>query len=401
MNLSNRAINTPSSPIRKFAPLEKQAVKEGVHVFRLNIGQPDLKTPRKILKTFRKFSGDIVLYAPSQGMPETVEAWKRYYLSHGIRVESSDIIVTMGGSEALLFSMMAVADPGDEILVFEPFYTNFAGFAAMAGVILKPLTLTIENGFELPSQEEIESQVTEKTKAIIINNPNNPTGVVYSREEMQVVVNVAYKKKLFVISDEVYREFNFNKGEVPSILEFPEIEDRAILIDSVSKRFNHCGGRVGCVVSRNIELMGAMLRFAQARLSVPTLEQLSVNPLLTSPKEYTDSIREEYRARRDIVYNAIKDVEGIRCFKPEGSFYLIVGLPIEDAEDFVSWMLTDFRHNNKTVMVTPAAGFYMTPGLGKDEIRIAYVLAEKDLEEAMTVFKLGLEKYLEGKNEKA
>jgi aspartate aminotransferase len=394
MQLSNRIKNTPASPIRKFAPLAEAAKQRGIFIYHLNIGQPDMETPRRIRKTFSHFKGKVVLYAPSQGIPEVISAWQKYYLSHGLSLEKENILVTMGGSEAILFALMAVCDPNDEVIIFEPFYPNFAGFAAMANVKLIPVTLSVENNFGLPSFETILAKITPKTKAILLCNPNNPTGAVYSKQELQRVVNLVYKHNLFLISDEVYREFIYN-GEVhTSILDFPEIRDRAILIDSVSKRFNHCGGRVGVLVSRNPELMQNILKFAQARLAVPTLEQYSVIPLLNAPKEYTDSVRDEYLKRRDIVFNILKSISGVVCTLPQGAFYIIAKLPIENSEDFVKWMLTDFNYKGKTVMVTPAEDFYVTPGLGKNEIRIAYVLNEKDIKEAMEILKKGLEQYL-------
>jgi aspartate aminotransferase len=393
MKFSDRILNTPSSPIRKFAPLEKSAVERGVEVFKLNIGQPDLHTPQKILKSFRKFKTDIVLYAPSAGLPETIEAWRTYYHSHGLHVEPEEIIITSGGSEALMFAIMAACDPNDEIIVFEPFYTNFAGFAAIADVNLVPVNLTIDNGFALPDIEVIKSKITDKTKAIILNNPNNPTGVVYSRQEIQKIVNLCFRHDLFLISDEVYREFIFDETPHVSVLNFPEIADRAIVIDSVSKRFNHCGGRVGCFVSRNRELMAQVLKIAQARLSVPTLEQLSVIPLLTKPREYTDSVKEEYRKRRNVVVSELAKISGAKFIEPKGAFYIMVELPVDDAEDLVKFLLTDFSDNNQTVMVTPAQGFYMTLDAGKKQIRIAYVLDEKKLKRAVELLRLGVEKY--------
>jgi len=394
MELSERIKNTPASPIRKFTPLAEAAKQRGIFIYHLNIGQPDMETPRPIRKTFGHFKGKVVLYAPSQGIPEVIAAWQKYYLSHGLSLEKENIMVTMGGSEAIMFALMAVCDPGDEVIIFEPFYPNFAGFAAMANVKLVPITLKVENNFRLPSFEEIKSKITSRTKAILICNPNNPTGAVYSKEELQPLVNLAYKHNLFLIADEVYREFIFTDQEHPSVLEFPEIQDRSILIDSVSKRFNHCGGRVGCLVSRSQELMASVLKFAQARLAVPTLEQLSVIPLLRAPKEYTDSVRDEYKKRRDIVFKILDSIPGVVCSLPQGAFYIIAKLPIADSEDFVAWLLNDFNYNGKTVMVTPGAGFYATPGLGKNEIRLAYVLNEKDTKEAMEILQKGLEEYL-------
>lgn len=394
MELSQRAKNTPASPIRKFAHLEEAARKKGVEVFHFNIGQPDMETPRRIRRIFRRFKGKIVLYAPSRGIPEVLAAWQKYYLSHGISLNTEDLIVTMGGSEAIMFALMAICDPGDEVLVFEPFYTNYSGFAAMTNVKLVPITTKAEKNWQLGELQEIESKITEKTKAILICNPNNPTGAIYNKQELQKLVNLAYKHKLYLISDEVYREFIFNGESHYSVLDYPEIREQAIVIDSVSKRFNHCGGRVGCLVSRNQDLMNNVLKFAQARLAVPTLEQLSVIPLLNSPKEYTDLAREEYKKRRDIIYEILQTIPGVECTLPQGSFYIIAKLPLADAEDFVAWMLQDFSYDNKTVMVTPAESFYLTPGLGKNEIRIAYVLNSKNTKVAMEVFKKGLEKYL-------
>lgn len=393
MKFSNRISSVPSSPIRKFAPLEKAAVERGIEVFKLNIGQPDLQTPQKILKSFRKFKTDIVLYAPSAGLPETIEAWRSYYHSHGLYVEPDEIIITSGGSEALIFAIMAAADPGDEIIVFEPFYTNFAGFAAMSNVNLVPVSLNIFNGFALPDIEEIRKKITDKTKAVILNNPNNPTGVVYSREQIQKIVNLCYRHNLFLISDEVYREFIFDDQPHVSVLNFPEIADRAIVIDSVSKRFNHCGGRVGCLVSKNKELIAQVLKIAQARLSVPTLEQLSVIPLLTKPREYTDSVKEEYRKRRNVVVNELQKIEHVTFIQPQGAFYIIAELPIDDSEELVKFLLNDFSDRGQTVMVTPAQGFYITPELGKRQIRIAYVLDEKKLQRAVELLRLGIEAY--------
>jgi len=394
MHLSKRIINTPSSPIRKFAKLEKEALSKGIKVFHFNIGQPDMETPQKIRQTFADFDGKIVLYAPSRGIPECLEAWKKYYQSQGISIETDNIIITLGASEAILFTLMAICDPEDEVLIFEPFYTNFSGFAAMSNVKLVPITKKRENNFAFPSIEEIKAKISEKTKAVLICNPNNPAGTVYDQTDLQALVDLVKEKNLYLISDEVYREFIYNGIAHKSVLSFPEIEDQAVVIDSVSKRFNHCGGRVGCLVSRNKELTEGILKFAQARLAVPTLEQLSVVPLLNTPKEYTDSVRESYKKRRDIIFESLRNIPGVECTLPQGSFYIIARLPVNDAEDFVSWMLTDFEDQKRTVMVTPAKDFYLTPGLGKDEIRIAYVLNEDDTKEAMEVFAKGLNKYL-------
>lgn len=398
MNASIRIHHMPASPIRKFAPLEQDAARRGVEVVRLNIGQPDMPTPKQIRETFKRFTGEIVLYAPSQGMPETVAAWHEYYQSHGLYVEPRDIIITMGGSEAILFALLATCESGDEAIVFEPFYPNFSGFAHMSGVTLVGVPTSIDTGFALPPVADIERAITPRTKAIIVNNPGNPTGVVYTREQLQELASLAYRKNLYIISDEVYREFNFRGEEPTSMLEFPEIEDRVLVVDSVSKRFNHCGGRVGCLVSRNHELMAQVLKLAQARLSVPTLEQLSVVPLLTAPREYTDTVRDEYRKRRDIVYRALRTMPGVRCVEPQGAFYIMAELPIDDSERFVAWLLTDFSHAGKTVMVAPGTGFYIDPEQGKRQIRIAYVLNERELREAMEILAEGIVKYSDREN---
>jgi aspartate aminotransferase len=391
--LSKRALETVASPIRKFLPLADEAKKKGIFVYHLNIGQPDLPTPKSFLEAIKNFKGERIEYAPSAGLVRLREAWQKYYKDWDIDLEVDDILVTTGASEAMLFSFLALADVGDEAIIFEPLYSSYKMLGSMTGVKLVPITLRIENGFHLPDPEEIEEKITSKTKFIVICNPNNPTGTVYSQKEMEMVTGLAKKHSLFILSDETYREFVFSDGRARSLLDFPEIKDQVIVVDSISKRFNSCGARIGSLVSRNKEVIANILKFAQCRLSSPTLEQAAAVEILENSKDYTKSINEEYKERKNAVYNGLKSIEGVSCLEPEGAFYIIAKLPIRDSEDFVAWMLRDFSLERKTVMVTPAGDFYITPGLGKDEIRIAYVLNAPDLARAMEIFKKGLEQY--------
>ena len=393
--VSKRASKAPESPIRKFVPLLEIVKKQGVEVFELQIGQPDLPTPPEIYGEIRKFKSEIIPYAPSQGIPEAISAWQKYFNDVGIKFKESEIIVTHGGSEAILFALAAIADSGDEILVFEPFYTNYNGYASIIDVKLKPITTKAENGFHLPLKKEIEACITKKTKAILFCNPNNPTGTVYSKKEIERLINIAKKHDLFILSDEVYREFIYDGESHYSIMDFPKARDRAILLDSVSKRFSACGVRIGALASKNKEIIRAVTKFAQARLSIPFVEQLAVIPLLKSSKTYTGKIAKEYKKRRDVVYEIIRQIPGAVCLKPKGAFYITVKLPIKNADHFARWLLGSFRYHNKTVMVAPAEGFYVTRGMGKDEIRIAFVLKTAKLKKAMEVLRSGLETYCE------
>ncbi|MDD8016648.1 MAG: pyridoxal phosphate-dependent aminotransferase [Acidobacteriota bacterium] len=393
MEISARGRTVQASPIRKHKPFADKALEKGIHVYFLNIGDPDIPTPRPIIEAFHNYDASVISYGPAQGFPELRRAIARYYNGIGVPLESEDLIITTGGSEAIHFSLSVVADPGDEIIVPEPYYTNFNGFASYAAVKIVPLPLKVENGYRLPSRKDIEAKITPRTKAILLCSPNNPTGTVYSAEELYRVVEIVRKYDLFLISDEVYREFVYDGLTAKSVLEFEEIKDRAIVVDSISKRFSCCGARIGAAISRNPEVLQTVLKFAQARLCPPTVEQLAALAGYNLPRDYFEPIRREYQKRRDILFEGLKDIPGIVIRKPQGAFYLSVRLPVKDAEHFVVWMLSDFELDKKTVMVAPAEGFYCTPGRGRDEVRIAYVLNERDLREAIRVFKAGLEKY--------
>ena len=405
LDISKRAEEAQFSPIRKFVPFLEKAKKRGVEVFELHIGQPDLETPKEILREIKNFKGKILSYTNSIGIEEVRKAWQKYYKDVGINLDTPEIIVTTGGSEAILFAFATICNPGQEIIVFEPFYTNYNGYASVAGIKLVPLRTLAKTGFHLPSKKEIEKKINKKTRGILICNPNNPTGTVYKKEELKMLAEIAKKRDLFILSDEVYREFVYNGEKHYSMMDFPEIQDRVILLDSISKRFSACGARIGCLASKNKKVIEGATKFAQARLSSPMVEQSAVIPLLKNSKKYTQKIVREYKRRRDTVFEALQKIPGIFCLKPKGAFYIIVKLPIKprsrdaslrgkDSDDFAKWLLTKFSFRGKTVMVAPASGFYATKGLGKDEIRIAFVLSSKKLKEAMEVFKKGLEQYI-------
>ena len=393
MKLSKRAINVQASPIRKLMPFANEAKKKGKKIYHLNIGQPDIETPKEMLDVYKNYEDKVLAYGPSQGLEIYRDNLVRYYGRHKINIGVNDIIVTTAGSEAIIFAMMTTCNDGDEIIVPEPFYTNYNGFATMAGVKLVSLTTYAEEGFKLPASNKIEAKITENTKAIMLCNPGNPTGTVYPAEDMQRIADIAIKHNLFEISDEVYREFIYDGLTHTSILTIPGLEDKAIMVDSISKRYSACGARIGCLISRNNEFMAAALKFAQARLCPPTIDQLAANACIDIEAEYFEGILKEYDKRRNIVFEELHKIEGIICVIPKGAFYIIAKLPIDDAEDFAKWMLEEFSLDNETVMFAPAEGFYATPGLGKNEIRIAYILNENDLGKAMKIFRAGLEKY--------
>ena len=392
MTVSNRARAMQASPLRKLAVLAEARKKQGIKVYLLNIGQPDLPTAPAVFDAIKNLDLKTIAYAPSNGMPASVSAWKRYLAGAGIAVEENEIIVTTGGSEAIIFAMCAVADAGDEILVFEPFYTNYNGFATLANVVLRPVSLSITNGFHLPPLEEIESRITSRTKAILICNPNNPTGTIYSREELQRLVTLSLKHNLFLMADEVYREFAYD-APFTSVMSFPEIRDRAILLDSSSKRFNVCGARIGAIVSHNKDVIQTALKFAMARLSVATIEQLSLVPLLESPQAYTAPIVAEFRKRRDVVYEGLRSIPGLTYYKPEGAFYIIIGLPVKDSEHFAKWLVEEFEDGRETVLLAPAQGFYASAGKGTNEIRLAFMLNSQDLSRSVEILKVALAEY--------
>jgi aspartate aminotransferase len=393
MNISKRGREIQASPIRKFKPYADKAQEQGVHIYFLNIGQPDIPTPQPAIDAIHGFDEKILSYGPAQGILELRQAIADYFISYGISLDAENVIITIGGSEAIHFSFSAVADPGGEVIIPEPFYTNYNGYASFASVKISPLTLRVEDGFRLPSRQEIEAKVTPKTRAILLCSPNNPTGTVYTPEEQERVISIVKKHDLFLIGDEVYKEFIYDGARHKSILEYKDVEDRVIVVDSISKRFSCCGARIGAVITKNEEIYQSLLKFSQARLCPPSVEQKAALAAYRMKKDYFEPIKEEYERRRNVLYEGLKSIPGIVMRKPQGAFYIIVRLPIKDAEHFVQWMLTDFRLDKETVMVAPAAGFYSSPEKGKDEVRIAYVLKEQDLRRALEVFKAGLKKY--------
>jgi aspartate aminotransferase len=394
MNLSQRGQKIQPSPIRKLKPYADKAQERGIHVYFINIGQPDIPTPQPVLDAFHSFDEKVLSYGPAQGFLELRQAIADYFVAYNIPLSSENVIITLGGSEAIHFSFCVVADPGQEIVIPEPFYTNYNGYASFADVKISPLTLQVEDGFRLPPTEEIEARINPKTRAILLCSPNNPTGTVYTPEELERVISIVQKHDLFLIGDEVYKEFVYDGGSHKSLLEYEEVQDRVIVVDSISKRFSSCGARIGAVITRNKDVYQSLLRFAQARLCPPTVEQKAALAAYRLGLDYFEPVREEYERRRDVLYEGLKDIPGIVIRKPQGAFYIIVRLPVKDAEHFVLWMLRDFNFEKETVMVAPAQGFYCTPGKGKDEVRIAYVLKEQDLKRAILVFKKGLAKYL-------
>ncbi|WP_195946187.1 pyridoxal phosphate-dependent aminotransferase [Paraclostridium bifermentans] len=401
MYFSNRVISMQSSPIRKLVPYATAAKEKGIKVYHLNIGQPDIKTPKGFFDAVNTFNSDVLEYAVSQGLPELIDAMIDYYATYDMNFEKDEILITNGGSEALLFSMMAICDPGDNILVPEPFYTNYNGFSSCVNVFVKPITTHPENGFHLPNKEEICSKIDKNTKAILISNPGNPTGTVYTKEEVHMLADIAKENNLWIIADEVYREFVYDNLDYISFGNIEEIKDRVIIVDSVSKRYSACGARIGSLACKNKEFIAQVLKLCQGRLCVSTLDQIGSIELYKTPNNYFKKVNEEYEKRRDVLYSELMKVEGVICKKPTGAFYILAKLPIENAEDFVIWMLNEFDVDGETVMACPAEGFYGTEGLGKSEIRLAYILNEHDLKKAANILKEGLEKYMEVKNDLA
>jgi aspartate aminotransferase len=393
MNLSKRIKAMQQSPIRKLVPIAENAKKQGKKVYHLNIGQPDIVTPAEFFDAVKSFDEKVLKYSFSQGIPELIEALIQYYKRYDIEYESDEILITNGGSEALLFSLIAVADHGDEVLIPEPFYTNYNGFSSAVGVNVVPITTKATEGFHLPNKEAIEDLISPRTRAILLSNPGNPTGVVYSPEEIQMLADIAKEYNLFIIADEVYREFVYDNLTYTSFGNVKEIQDRVIIVDSISKRFSACGARIGSIASKNKELIKQILKLCQGRLCVPTLEQIGAVELYSVSDDYFKSVLEEYQKRRNIVYNSLKEMPGVICEKPTGAFYVIAKLPVVDAEHFTIWLLEEFNVDNETIMLAPAEGFYATPGLGKDEVRIAYILNENVLRKAMSILKDALEKY--------
>ena len=391
--LSKKGLSMPASPIRKLVPYAEAAKKRGVEVIHLNIGQPDIKTPTHALDAVRKAPIEVLEYSRSEGNESYRIKLAQYYSKHGIEVTPEEILITTGGSEALSFVMGCIADPGDEIIIPEPFYANYNGFSVANGVKVIPLASDISDNFALPPIESFEDYITPRTRAILLCNPGNPTGYLYSKEEVQKLSELVRKHDLFLIADEVYREFAYDGKEHYSILQEPGMEAHAVVVDSVSKRYSMCGARIGCIVSRNKDLMAVCLKFAQARLSPPTLAQIASEAALDTPQSYFDDVIREYTARRDLLLEALSKIKGIRIARPQGAFYCMVELPVADADHFAQWLLEEFQWEGATVMVAPAAGFYATPGLGTREVRIAYVLEREQLRKAVQILGKALEIY--------
>jgi len=391
--LSNRGNQMPSSPIRRLVPFADQAVEQGKHVYYLNIGQPDIETPDSFMNPIKNLDMTVLAYGPSAGLTSLRKKLVGYYKRFNIDLEYEDILITTGGSEAIIFTLMAICDPGDEVIIPEPFYTNYNGFAVEAGVNVIPITSNIEDDFQLPPIASIAEKITSRTRAIMICNPNNPTGYVYSAEELEALRQLALKHDLFILSDEVYREFLYDGKSHISVMHLEGLEDRAIMLDSVSKRYSACGARIGMIVTKNREVINAALKFGMARLCPPTIEQIGTEAGIDTPQEYFDEVIVEYKERRDVMVSALKAMPGVVAPNPTGAFYLVAKLPVDNADKFAQWLLTDYSIDNETVMVAPADGFYSTSGLGQDEVRIAYVLNVPDIRKAMHVLAEALKVY--------
>lgn len=383
----------PESPIRKLVPFSEKAKRDGKSVYHLNIGQPDIETPEVALTAIRNIDRKVIEYSHSAGFQSYRDNLAKYYKSVGIDVDAEDIIITTGGSEALTFGFMATCDPEDEVIIPEPFYANYNGFAVAAGINVVPVTATIENGFALPPVEEIEKKITSKTKAIVICNPGNPTGYLYSQKELEQLRDIVKKHDLFLFADEVYREFCYDGATPISVMNLEGIDQNVILIDSVSKRYSMCGARIGAIISKNETVMSAVLKFGQARLSPPTIDQIASEAALNTPQSYFDNVVTEYVERRNIMVEGLNNLPGVFCPKPSGAFYCVAKFPVDSAERFCQWLLEDFEYEGATVMMAPASGFYSTKGLGLQEARIAYVLNQDSLRKAVKCIEEALKVY--------
>ncbi len=383
----------PESPIRKLVPFAEAAVKKGKKIYQLNIGQPDIETPKAALDAVKNNNIEVLSYSHSAGFESYRTKLAKYYRKNDIPVDAEDIIITTGGSEALMFAMGSITDPGDEVIIPEPFYANYNGFATASGVEIVPIKGSLEDNFSLPPISEFEKLITDKTRAILLCNPGNPTGYLYTREEIQQLADLALKHDLFIVADEVYREFAYDGVTHHSIMSIPGLEQNAIMVDSVSKRYSMCGARIGCLVSKNLEVMTAAMKFAQARLSPPTFAQIAAEAALDTPDEYFDEVNKEYTERRNLLIEGLEKIPGVKVAKPKGAFYCIAELPVENADKFAQWLLESFEFNKETVMVAPAAGFYSTPNTGMNQVRIAYVLKKENLERAIEILKIALEEY--------
>lgn len=392
LQISQRGQHMPASPIRKLVPYAEAAKKRGTKVYHLNIGQPDIETPKMVLDAVRNSDFKVLEYSHSAGNESYRRKLVGYYESVGIHVNHNEIIITTGGSEAIQFGFMACLDAGDEVIIPEPFYANYNGFAVAAGVTVVPITSHIENGFALPPIEEFEKKITPRTKAIVICNPNNPTGYLYSDAEMQQLKQIILKHNLFLFSDEAYREFCY-EGKQVSAMHLTGVDEHVIIMDTISKRYSACGGRIGAFITKNKTLLDAVMKFAQARLSPPSFAQIAGEAAIDLPADYFDTTKAEYKSRRDLIVQRLNAMEGVFCPNPGGAFYAIAKLPIDDADIFCQWLLESFSFQNQTVMLAPATGFYGTPGLGKQEVRLAYVLNLNDINKAMDCLEMALKEY--------
>ncbi len=391
--ISNKGKLMPESPIRKLVPFAEKAKKKGTKVFHLNIGQPDIKSPEISLNAINNFSDKVVEYSHSAGFETYRKGLATYYQKLGIDIDFKNIMITTGGSEALIFALNSCFDEGDEVIIPEPFYANYNGFSNFSGVKVKPVTTTINNGFSLPPIENFRKLITPKTKAILICNPGNPTGYLYSKKELEMLRDIVLENDLFLIADEVYREFVYDGCQHYSILNLEGLDQNSIVVDSTSKRYSMCGIRVGCLISKNMEFMSTALKFAQARLSPPTFGQVAAEAALNTPVSYFENVIKEYLKRRDILVNGLNNIDGVICPKPRGAFYAIAELPVDDADKFAQWLLEDFEFNGQTIMIAPAAGFYSTPNIGKNQVRIAYVLNQEALLKAIDCLDKALKIY--------
>jgi aspartate aminotransferase len=391
--LSDRGIKMPSSPIRRLVPFADQAVANGKHVYYLNIGQPDIKTPETFVNAVKNMDMSVVAYGPSAGLQPLRKKFSEYYKGCRIDVKPEEILITTGGSEAIIFTLMAIADPGDEVIIPEPFYTNYNGFAVEAGVKVVPILSTIKEGFQLPPIESIREKITPRTRAIMICNPNNPTGYVYSKQEMEALREIVLEKDLFLLTDEVYREFVYENVEHVSAMHLQGIEDRVVMLDSVSKRYSACGARIGMIVSKNKKVIESALKFGMARLCPPSIEQVGCIAAVDTPKSYFKEVISEYIERRNTMVSLLRKIPGVICPMPKGAFYLVCQLPVDNADKFAQWVLTDFDVDNETMMMAPANGFYATAGLGENQVRIAYVLNVEDIKKAIHILAEALKVY--------
>ncbi|MDO5714859.1 MAG: pyridoxal phosphate-dependent aminotransferase [Tissierellia bacterium] len=393
MKLSKRMTEMPYSAIRKLTPYAVAAKEKGKKIYHLNIGAPDVRTPDEFYRAIREYNVSTLTYAPSQGIPELLEVTSKYYKGKNMDFEPEDLVVTAGGSESLLFCLLALCDPGDEVLTCEPFYTNYVSYFYETGVTFNTFPTKVEENFKLPSKEDIEKAITEKTKVILLSNPGNPTGAVYTKEELERIGEIAKEHDLFIISDEVYREFIFDGAKFVSFASIPGLEDRVVIIDSISKRFSACGARIGCVATKNKDLTSIFIKLATGRLAAPTLEQVGAVALYQMDDSYFKEVNEEYQKRRDCIYEELMKIDGVYASKSAGAFYTMASLPVDSADDFARWMLEEFDVDGETVMMAPAAGFYQHEEKGKNQVRLAFVLNCEDLKRAMFILGEGLKAY--------